>query len=62
MFSCRSKAGDPKCSERAWPIMPARLASQKTVFVLYWLLAEPAIIKSHLLMPLYNFGVHSQDF
>ena len=62
MFSCRSKAGDPKCSEHAWPIMPARLASQKTVFALYWLLAEPAIIKSHLLMPLYNFGVHSQDF
>ena len=38
------------------------LASQKTVFALYCLLAETAIIKSHLLVSLYNFGVHSQDF
>ena len=62
MFSCRSKAGDPKCNEHAWPIMPTWLASQKTVFALYCLLAEPAIIKSHLLVSLYNFGIHSEDF
>ena len=39
-----------------------QLASQTTVFALYCLLAETAIIKSHLLVSLYNFGVHSQDF
>ena len=41
---------------------PSWLASQKTVFALYCLLAETAIFKSHLLVSLYNFGVHSQDF
>ena len=39
-----------------------RLASQKTVFALCCLLEEKAIFKSHLLVSLYNFGVHSQDF
>ena len=41
---------------------PSWLASQKTVFTLYCLLAETAIFKSHLLVSLYNFGVHRQDF
>ena len=45
------------------PAGPVSKSEDSVCFILLaCLLAEPVIIKSHLLMPLYNFGVHSQDF
>ena len=39
MFSCRSKVGDPKCSEHAWPIIPAWPVSKSEDSVCFILLA-----------------------
>ena len=60
MFSCRSKAGDPTCSEHAWPIMPAWLA----VFALYYLLVCEAsyLLKVTYLCPCTTLGFTARIF